>query len=77
MTEIEKYKEILKVVHNEYVDEIQELEETLEDAYKRGYVYTNHMDKDDCIAVMKATLRTASMSLKMHMDKRMEELNEI
>lgn len=77
MAEKEMYKEVLKVVHNEYVDEINELKDTLEDAYSRGYIDTNNLDKIDCIAVMKATISTTLMTLKMHMDKRMEELDEI
>lgn len=77
MTDIKTYKEVLRVVHNEYVDEIQRLEEILEEAYSKGWIPTHGRDKHACIAEMKATLRTASAALKMHMDRRMEELNEI
>lgn len=77
MTDIKMYKEMLKVVHNEYVDEIQGLEKTLEKAYSKGWISTHGRDKNACIAEMKATLRTATAALRMHMDRRMEELNEI
>ncbi len=74
MTEIEIYIETLKAVHNDYILELRSLEETLCDAYNKGYIPLNGADKEACVSVIHATINIAIMSLKMRMDARMYEI---
>lgn len=72
MTEIEMYKETLKVVHNEYIMTLKEVKESLLMGARAGVLPRD----DDIESTIQATLNVACSALKDKMDGLLKEIEE-
>lgn len=75
MTEIEIYIEAIKHTRTLYIEELNKLENTLTEAYIKGWINTHGVDRDKCISIMRATAETAKAAINITTDKRLEALN--
>jgi hypothetical protein len=75
MTEIEMYKETVKAVHNQYIEVISTLEDTLHDAYVSGIIPRfNNVDIKDALIITHATINTVCRALKDSCDATIETI---
>jgi len=72
MTEIEMYKETLKVVHNEYVTTLKAVENSLLIGASYGFLTRD----DDIESTIQATMHVACDALKDKMDELLKEIEE-
>lgn len=65
MTEIEMFKETVKVVHNQYIEVLSTLEDTLHDGIMSGEVsMIKNVNIVDALIIMHATINVACQALK-------------
>lgn len=71
------YIETVKAVHNEYVEIIEQLEDTLHAAYKSGMIpELVGCDTEAAISIMHATIHTTLRVLKISCDNTVEVMEE-
>ena len=65
MTEIEMYKETVKAVHNQYINVLSTLEDTLHDGMKSGEVkLPENIKVSEALIIMHVTINVACKALK-------------
>ena len=65
MTEIEMYKETVKAVHNQYIEVLSALEDTLHDGIQSGKAkFPENIKVEEALIIMHATIDIACMVLK-------------
>lgn len=69
MTEIEMFKETVKVVHNQYIEVLLTLEDTLHDGIVSGEIsMAENVKIVDALIIMHATINVALKALKNSCD---------
>lgn len=75
MTEIEMYKETIKAVHNQYIEVLATLEDTLHDGMVSGKVeFKENVKVVDALIIMHATINIACKALKDSCDAAIETI---